>query len=172
MSSLRKSIRAYVKQQLIAANIANVLDRVYTSRSRAVDTLPAILVYGREEDNSITDESPRRLARDLNLTIEVLVKNTGEVEDQIDDICQAVEDVLGPDDRLGGRVADCWLNSVREELSGEGEKPVMVSLMIWKVTYNTEPSTVPVTPLEGVDVDWKLAPPDSVDAQDKVDLEQ
>ena len=93
--SQRKEIRHALRDMLDAVPSLN--GRVFASRSHPVDTdtpgaLPCVLVYTDRDPSEFLDTY--RQARDLALRIVVIVRSDDNADDQLDDLCGTIEDVI------------------------------------------------------------------------------
>lgn len=95
MSSKRKQIRQNIKDRL-ADSILEVEGRVFKSRPEALGDveLPCICIYTRNEPVDTVNSNPTVQSRKLLLAVEALVKGSGEIDDELDDLADAIEKEL------------------------------------------------------------------------------
>lgn len=133
----RKVIRQHVVDLLTGA-IAAVGTRVFKTRTYAVQTaeVPAICVYTLRETSEDLDLDGT-LDRSVNLAIEIYARDREAPDDELDDLCQAVEDLMGADQTLGGTALD---NRLAETLFGydsEGRAVAGMARLRYAVRYQT-----------------------------------
>lgn len=183
MSAQRKLIRTTAAAYL--RNNTPVGASVFASRSSPLwdqedeQELPAICVYSGRETITLFQESPRIYKRELELKIEIGATGA-DADDQLDDIGDAVERVIGRSNRLTyaneQTVADILLSSESIEFSGVGKRTIGALLIVYTATYySSEPDefdSEPVDDLRRVHTDYDLnrqqAPADR--ASDDVEL--
>lgn len=130
MSLLRKYLRTEVANRLMGNTIAE--SRVTTNRGNAVwdEEVPALAIYCRREDVEKLNTSPIRLRRACLIAVELYVGETKgkNISDQIDDLCEQVEQILLPAMHLPGTTeeleldsTDSGLQSVEIDVDAQGE---------------------------------------------------
>jgi hypothetical protein len=165
MSAQRKLIREAARQHLLNKTAANA--NVFASRSRAIweaDELPAIAIYGVRETITVEIEAPREYRRELELRIECIVASTANADDDLDDLGDTVERIIGRSDRLlyakDHVVSDIILNSQQIEFREDGEQTVAALVIVYTATYfTTEPDELdpnPVDDLKSVGTKYSL----------------
>lgn len=77
----------------------------------------------------------RTVQRTLTLQVDNVVKALSGYEDTCDQIAKEVEIALANDNTLGGLCKYIQLRSTATEISGEAEKPIAVSTMLFDVMY-------------------------------------
>lgn len=176
MSALRKVIRKKVATVLNAAASVTSLATVIESRYSPLweSELPLVLVYVDGENSEKINESPREYQRDIRLGFEIVAEALDGVEDTLDDIAEAVEQVIFADETLGGTASDSMLKSVDIEFRTQAQKTVGALLIGFAVPYRQvvpDYSALVLDDLETIDADWNLAPVDvDVDATDTIVL--
>lgn len=141
MSSKRTQIREDVVERLKGA-IAEVSNRVFSSRAEALGTLevPCICVYTRDEGVETLNSNPTIQNRSLGLAIEILVKGTEAIDDELDDLAQKVETELlkaslqAPASGLYSSVA---LQRTDMGFVDQGRQPVGCARMVFDFKYET-----------------------------------
>lgn len=78
-----------------------------------------------------------RLERTLAVQVEAAVKAVTGFEDTADQVVKEVEIALAANRTLGGLCRDMLLRRVQVQLSGDGEKPLALTSMIFEVSYRT-----------------------------------
>jgi hypothetical protein len=145
--SERKRIRHKIAEILKTADIPGVGQAVFSQKSIPSDhdELPAILIYQKSESVSRNDESPKVYQRNLSITIEIQSTHDDDLKltDELDDIAQAVEDIIeGSDDLMDMTHADSKekllndfdLTETQIDLDGSGSNPTGSA----RLTYNFE----------------------------------
>ncbi len=113
--------------------------RIYESKIYPIDTVPAIMVYTpNEQVIDYTISSPRTQTRQLNVIIEIFAKANATPDQTGDGLALEIEDILGSDPSLGGMVKDLSLHSSETILSGEGDKPIAVTILTYHLSYRTK----------------------------------
>lgn len=142
MTHVRQTIRERVATTL--GSLTTTGSRVYQSRvyPLGANNLPGLLIYTKSEDSEVgtlvgSGGSTRTIMRDLSLVIEGYVKAKSNYDDSVDTISQEVETALANDITLNGNAKDCYLESTEIMYDGEGETPVAVITMVFRVIYNT-----------------------------------
>jgi hypothetical protein len=99
--------------------------RVYESRVYPLETVPALIIYTKEESSEpIVIGTDRVMSRELSVVVEGYAKATSDFDDTIDTISKEVEEAIAADRTLDGLAKDCYLESTEIEFNGEGEKPL------------------------------------------------
>jgi len=105
----RIKIRSNIESLLVNDSAVTALvsvDNIHRSRMRAledVESLPAILIYTTGESLVEFNAAPLTYSRSVDLNIQIIGQNTaagGDLEDEIDRIGQAVENVIHSNDTL------------------------------------------------------------------------
>ncbi len=112
----------------------------------SVDIPQAILVYTGQENMELdTQTRPRGKTHVLEVRIEVLIKNTGAVEDLVSAVFKEIIPKLEADVTLNGLVQDLMnTRNVKDFFADggskevvEGEKKAIAGVMTWVVQYRT-----------------------------------
>jgi hypothetical protein len=115
--------------------------RVYESRVYPLGSanLPGLLIFTKsEESEPVTIGSgTRTMLRNLSLVVEGYVKATSNFDDVVDNIAQEVETVLANNLTLSGKAKDLYLESTEINFDGEGDQPVAVISMNYRIQYMT-----------------------------------
>lgn len=130
MSLLRKYLRKEVAARLLGKTIAGA--RVTTNRGNAVweEEVPALAIYCRREDVEKLNTSPVRYRRACLIAVELYVGEAAgkDISDQVDDLCEQVEQLLLPAMHLPGTpeeleldATDTGLQSVEIDVDAQGE---------------------------------------------------
>jgi len=134
---VRKQIRNAAKGAL--QGLGTTGDRVFVSRVYPLDTaqLPGLLIFTPAEDSG-REDSPTDLMRDLTLQVHGIVRISGSLEDELDDIALEVEQAL---DGLGlAGLAKIYhgIQGTVSTLAGEDvDKPHGAIAMEFLYTYRT-----------------------------------
>lgn len=179
MSTKRKEIRQALTALLVAANIPNVMGKVYPSRARKImpGELPVIAVYTRGEPTiEEFSQAPLEYKRHVNLVVEVIAKADENLDNTLDDIAQLVENVVFRNPTLSDKANDTRLSKIDEDILGEGETQFGACALTFDCTYLSyapEDITADLPPLEEVNAKYDLAPVDGkIAAEDTIELPQ
>jgi hypothetical protein len=101
--------------------------------------LPGLLIYTKSEDSeAVTMSGARTLLRNLSLVIEGYVKAVSNYDDTVDTIAKEVETAMGNDVTLNSLAKNSYLESTEIEYDGEGDKPLAVVQLTYRVEYMTK----------------------------------
>lgn len=177
----RKQIRDAVKNVLLNAATA-AGSGVYSNRVLKYFTteLPSLNVVSDSESSDRRTESPRELSRVLDLKIEIRIRESSTLEDELDSLAEEVEQALGaefwvndPSFGLPELIENFQLQRTDFDISIEGDEQIALMTLSYGVWYVTETPLAAVSitdDLEEVHVDYNLYPPDQdIDAQDIID---
>lgn len=195
MTLSRKHIRREVAAILRGKTIAG--DRVFTNRKERLwhEELPALVVYSMEENGiEILNDAPREYLRPLELAIELFTEedatdvatsaDLGFVDDQVDDFCQQVEDLLLPALHLPDDLHDdLLLDAARSALlrvelgfDAQGRQLAGSARLVFAIAYRTtvdETNAEEVSGMKDAAVQWDFPPPDGTfEATDDFQLPQ
>ena len=138
MSHVRSQIRSQFKT-ILTAGVALVSSRVYGSRVYPLTeaNLPAITVYAGGETSSLQTVGLKTLSRSLSVNVDVYVRATADLDDDLDAICVQVEEAIAAQYSLNGLSKNTVLSSTEIEFSGDTEQPVGVARLTFDVLYVT-----------------------------------
>ena len=181
--------RKFLKDRLVeiikdAGTLAG--DNVEATRAIPTDinNLPKVLIYLKNEQVDIFDESPRRYRRNAVFNIECIA--SGSTDSDADTISEqlvkeveealALDETLGTSDQKDDCVNDSVLGSVSFQSEPDGQSPVAVGVLSFDVEY----FTIPNTKTDGPDflragVEWQVGHHDEssdeiIDAEDIIDI--
>ena len=134
----------HIRQQL-RERAGTVLTGLTTTGSNVFETriyplentnLPALVIYTKNETSEpIVISTNRLMSRELELVVEVYVKQTSNFDDQVDKICKEVEVAISADTTLNGLAKDCFLQSTEIEYNTEGEQPLSYAVLTFLTNY-------------------------------------
>ena len=134
----------HIRQQ-IRERAGTVLTGLTTTGSNVFETriyplentnLPALVIYTKNETSEpIVISTNRLMSRELELIVEVYVKQTSNFDDQVDKICKEVEVAISADTTLNGLAKDCFLQSTEIEYNTEGEQPLSYAVLTFLTIY-------------------------------------
>jgi hypothetical protein len=137
----------HIKQQLREAaaaavgNLTTTAGRVFQSRVYPLqgNEVPGLCVYTRRSDNEpLTLKRPGgRLARQIELAIEIHVKKVSNPDDELDLIQKEVEVAMSADITFGGIAKDSYLDSEDDEEDGDGERPTWQRTLVYLCMVHT-----------------------------------
>lgn len=137
----------HIKQQLREA-VGTALGALTTTGSNVFQSrvyplqaadVPGLIIYTRKSDNELaTLKRPgARLARQIELTIEIHVKKIANPDDQLDLIQKEVEVAMAADDTFGGIAKETYLDSEDDEMDGDGDQPTWQRTLVYVCTVHT-----------------------------------
>ena len=134
----------HIRQQ-IRERAGTVLTGLTTTGSNVFKTriyplsntnLPALAIYTKNETSEpIVISTNRLMSRELELIVEVYVKQTSNFDDQVDKICKEVEVAISADTTLNCLAKDCFLQSTEIEYNTEGEQPLSYAVLTFLTNY-------------------------------------
>jgi len=134
----------HIRQQ-IRERAGTVLTGLTTTGTNVFETriyplentnLPALVIYTKNETSEpIVISTNRLMSRELELIVEVYVKQTSNFDDQVDKICKEVEVAISADTTLNGLAKDCFLQSTEIEYNTEGEQPLSYAVLTFLTNY-------------------------------------
>lgn len=137
---------AHVRKQ-IRDNIVTTLTGLTTTGSRVYRTrvyplgeskLPGLGIYTDTEEIEIqTINPPRTQLRTLTVTVDAFVKGVSNFDNDLDTICEEVEEALAADITRGGLAKDTRVTGFESDFSGEGDQPVANGKISVTVQYVT-----------------------------------
>lgn len=136
MSHQREGIRDALATLL--AGITGVVG-VHNNRTRRLfpEELPAILIYTKSETAEIAIVAPREYLRTMKLAIEVVAKADDELDETLDDICEAIETRIFRNETLNGLVSDLKYSDTEIDFVPDGEQPVGAARLTFDCEYYT-----------------------------------
>lgn len=176
MSRQRKLIRIAAADVL--RNNTAVGANVFASRSAPLWSdveLPAICVYGKHETITLDQEAPRKYKRVLDLQIQVVTQGV-DADDQLDDIGDRVERLIGRSDRLTyakeNACAELTLADEDIDYRDDGKKMVASLTIKYQAVYYTfepdEEDEEPLDDLKTIATDYQVGDDDTEKARDVV----
>jgi len=143
------------------------------------ENLPVINLHFRGEEIKDTETAPRFLNRVLNVEAEIIAEgNTDEeLSDQLDDLCEQLEDLLSRDDSLRDTCDDIYPIRVSDiDVATEGAKPIGKVSLIFAIEYREYAPRSQrgqgVGDFTGIDADWRVGhddEPPTMEAEDSAD---
>lgn len=134
----------HIRQQ-IRERVGTVLTGLTTTGSNVFETrvyplentnLPALVIYTKDETSEpLVISTDRVMSRELELIVEIYVKQTSNFDDEVDKICKEVEIAISSDTTINGLAKDCFLQSTSIEYNTEGEKPLTFASLTFLTNY-------------------------------------
>ena len=134
----------HIRQQ-IRERVGTVLNGLTTTGSNVFETrvyplentnLPALVIYTKDETSEpLVISTDRVMSRELELIVEIYVKQTSNFDDEVDKICKEVEIAISADTTINGLAKDCFLQSTSIEYNTEGEKPLTFASLTFLTNY-------------------------------------
>ena len=132
-------------RQQIRERVGTVLNGLTTTGSNVFETrvyplentnLPALVIYTKDETSEpLVISTDRVMSRELELIVEIYVKQTSNFDDEVDKICKEVEIAISADTTINGLAKDCFLQSTSIEYNTEGEKPLTFASLTFLTNY-------------------------------------
>lgn len=137
MTHARQQIREKVAAILTTANAAALIaqSRVYPLPPNS--TTVALIYTNTETIVDTTLTAPRKLNRELILVIEAVARKVSDLDDQLDTLCQTIENAIGNNHTLDGLVKDCVLQDTDITHDFSGDAPIGNARMQFRVLYRT-----------------------------------
>lgn len=136
---LRQTIRQAIVTRL--TGLTTTGSNVFTSRVYALPqvALPALCIYTKDESSEyISMTRPRKIERNLNLTVEIYVAANQNTDNTIDKICDEIESEIYNDVTIAGNAKDVIVSTVDVDFDGDGEVPVARATMNLTIIYLNE----------------------------------
>lgn len=133
MSHARQQIRDAVVTALTGAGLIS-----YSSRAYSSDDLPSVNVTTPSE--SVEISTPGKQERLLTLTVSLMAEAASDVDDATDAQSVIIEKTILTDSSLLALVKYIDLDGMESELSGEGDKPIIVMEHTFSALYRTSES--------------------------------
>ena len=134
----------HIRQQ-IREQVGSTLTGLTTTGSNVFQTrvyplentnLPALVIYTKSETSEpLVISENRIMSRELQLIIEIYVKQTSNFDDEVDKICKEVEIALSADTTINGLAKDSFIQSTEIEYNTEGEKPLSYGILTFLTNY-------------------------------------
>jgi hypothetical protein len=144
MTHPRISIRNAVKAVLEGyAPLQDAHACVFASRYIPLkrEQLPAILIGFKDEevDEDSWDTAPRRLERYATMRVEIVARELEGcvIDDDIDTLCEHVENAIGENDTLDGTASDVTLVRTDIEEGDDAETVMVAAILSFRVNYQT-----------------------------------
>ena len=139
MAHARQQIRDAVVSALTTASMTTYSSRVY-----AVSTLPSVNVTTPSESIEIQTTAGIQ-NRELIIKADLMIDASTDVDDAADAQSVTIEKTLLTDSALLALVGYIELNDVESELSGDGDKPILVMSHTFTAQYRvseTDPEVI------------------------------
>lgn len=133
--SKRTTIRENIEKILKSAQ-TRAGENVFRSRVSPLwkSQLPAILIYGRDEQSALYEVGSNVLERKFRVAIQAEAEGES-LDDQLDQIASEIEDAMKKDSTLCEAANESLLIQTEIEVSTEGEKPYGAIRLTYEVTY-------------------------------------
>lgn len=138
MSHRRQQIREAIVTRLASVPVTLTRSRV---RNWQAGELPGIAVYTLSEQSETAPIDSREMARTVTVAVEIYVGGGDGIDDEIDDLCVAIEAAMEGDDegRFEGLVIDSALARTTICLVGEGERRHGICRLEYEAEYWVPP---------------------------------
>lgn len=138
MGNKRKEIRQATKTLLENSSTLSYITSIFTNRQSNLSQtqhLPSITIFTSSEDATKKDVSGQTYIRQLDLTFEIRVDDTGNADDLVDNIMSDVENVILSNLDLSGTVLGTELSQSTIEVGFLGNKPIGFGTLTFRSTY-------------------------------------
>lgn len=176
----RRSLKEKISEFILDKTEAG--GSVFISRAIPTDIhdLPVILIYMKNEDVELFDESPRRYKRTASVVIECISSGVddSDADDKVEKIAAQVEDLLTKDETLDCLADDTWLGNINFQSEADGQSPVAAAVLTFNVQYFREPISEQCLPdYLRSGVEWQVGHHDessdeTIDAEDEFEIPQ
>ena len=126
------------KEGTVLTGLTTTGSNVFETRIYPLENtnLPALVIYTKNETSEpLVISTNRLMSRELELIVEIYVKQTSNFDDQVDKICKEVEVAISADTTLNGLAKDCFLQSTEIEYNTEGEQPLSYAVLTFLTNY-------------------------------------
>ena len=180
MTAQRKALRA-ATVAVIAQRVPAMGGRVFGQRAIPLQeaSLPAACVYTAGEQIATISDSTKLHSRRVRLVVHIIGQahdHTGAgLDDQLDDLADAVEAAIYADSTLGGAVSDVTLTAIEgPDLADSGAVVIGEIRVVYEAVYDTElrDADESLPGLESVRVEYEThAPRAGAEAADLIPIE-
>jgi hypothetical protein len=140
MSHLRQQIREKIESLLNGGALVD--DRVYKNRLHSLEgtDLPCLDIETINDvsQGQVEFGTPIIIGRELAVAINVYVKKSKNIDDELDAICTEVETNLANNPTLDGLATRATQVSTQMEFTDEGDKPHGLARIEYTVVYRTQ----------------------------------
>jgi hypothetical protein len=132
MSNNRANIRTALQTLL-----EDVDATVFTSRTSNIPTkdLPAIIIYTPSEPATPRALGSRQYIRDLEITLEVKVQASSDVDNELDALVSDIEAAIDGDPSVGGTLQSLVQTNTETRVDEQGEQPIGVAVLTFQAKY-------------------------------------
>lgn len=133
----RQEIRERIVEALKGRTCAE--DKVFTNRGRSFfqTELPSITVYTESETSQILNPPHASLKRTMRLVVEAAAVQKSHIDNELDDLCAEIEEVLKPSTRFDGLVQSIVLSGTEIGLAEKGESMLGSARLTFDVEYDS-----------------------------------
>lgn len=111
--------------------IQTFVERVYTLRKDQADCI--LLDWDNEQ--IVASYLGKRQDREMDVNVNIYSKSDKDVSARLDGYAEQVEPAISY--TLGGLVTNCQLMNIEQGITSEGEKPIGILTMTYRVKYRT-----------------------------------
>ncbi len=135
MANNRPAIRSALKAMLSGNTGAGT--NVYSHRQTRLweSELPAILIYSNQEPAQPESLRSTRSIRNLELTIEVRLEASANVDDEVDVLLGEIEVLIVANQSLSGTVLSTTLSNTEIRIDSEGQNDIGVGVLTYECKY-------------------------------------
>lgn len=138
MAHCRTQIRNAIKALLLP--LPALGGRVFTSRfsNLQLAEVPAVVIYGGEENVLPADIHDTLLERDYNVNVSIKASSVSNIDTLLDDLAEDVELAIDANLTLDGKVQSIVLTGSNIQIDEDAEVPVGEALLQYQVKYFTQ----------------------------------
>lgn len=138
MAHCRTQIRNAIKALLLP--LPALGGRVFTSRfsNLQLAEVPAVVIYGGEENVLSADIHDTLLERDYNVNVSIKASSVSNIDTLLDDLAEDVELAIDANLTLDGKVQSIVLTGSNIQIEEDAEVPVGEALLQYQVKYFTQ----------------------------------
>lgn len=138
MAHCRTQIRNAIKALLLP--LPALGGRVFTSRfsNLQLAEVPAVVIYGGEENVLSADIHDTLLERDYNVNVSIKATSVSNIDTLLDDLAEDVELAIDANLTLDGKVQSIVLTGSNIQIDEDAEVPVGEALLQYQVKYFTQ----------------------------------
>lgn len=138
MAHCRTQIRNALKALLLP--LPALGGRIFTSRfsNLQLAEVPAVVIYGGEENVLSADIHDTLLERDYNVNVSIKASSVSNIDTLLDDLAEDVELAIDANLTLDGKVQSIVLTGSNIQIDEDAEVPVGEALLQYQVKYFTQ----------------------------------
>jgi hypothetical protein len=131
----RQAIREALKTMLTGQTVAT--NNIYSNRKSGLweTELPAILIYTTDELAKPVTLQGRQYLRTVQLSVEVRIEGSDTVDDDVDSLLGAIEDIVIADQSIGGTVLITTHTNTQTSINSAADQNIGVGMLSFECQY-------------------------------------